>query len=98
MRLSTGLLTTALLAALVVGASASLPDLPSSSVHASVRPTIENNIGSLSPAALLDEEKPEVATTVARGGAEPESALLHRLKVGFYFALWYALNIIYNSK
>jgi len=25
------------------------------------------------------------------------SALLHRLKIGFYFALWYALNVAYNS-
>lgn len=24
--------------------------------------------------------------------------LLHRAKVGFYFGLWYALNIVYNSK
>lgn len=24
--------------------------------------------------------------------------LIHRLKIGFYFALWYALNIVYNSK
>ena len=23
--------------------------------------------------------------------------LLHRAKVGFYFGLWYALNIVYNS-
>lgn len=25
------------------------------------------------------------------------SSLLHRLKIGFYFALWYALNVAYNS-
>jgi hypothetical protein len=25
------------------------------------------------------------------------SALLHRFKIGFYFALWYALNVAYNS-
>ena len=31
-----------------------------------------------------------------RGGAGP-SALVQRLKIGFYFSLWYALNVIYNS-
>ena len=31
-----------------------------------------------------------------RGGAE--NNLQARLKVGFYFALWYALNVVYNSK
>jgi hypothetical protein len=24
--------------------------------------------------------------------------VIHRLKIGFYFGLWYALNIVYNSK
>ena len=32
-----------------------------------------------------------------RGGAA-SAALLERLKVGMYFAVWYALNIVYNSK
>lgn len=32
-----------------------------------------------------------------RGGAAT-TAVLERLKVGLYFALWYALNIVYNSK
>jgi len=31
-----------------------------------------------------------------RGG--DVNTLQDRLKVGFYFALWYALNVIYNSK
>jgi hypothetical protein len=37
-------------------------------------------------------------STIATTSASAPSALLVRLKVGFYFALWYALNIIYNSK
>jgi len=45
-------------------------------------------------------------TKLYRGGAVKQvvqqdaamAALLDRLKVGFYFGLWYALNIIYNSK
>ena len=30
--------------------------------------------------------------------ANSNSALLQRLKVGVYFGVWYALNVIYNSK
>lgn len=33
-----------------------------------------------------------------RGGNSEERALLVRLKIGFYFALWYILNIVYNSE
>ena len=33
-----------------------------------------------------------------RGGDEGASGLMQTLKVGFYFGLWYALNIVYNSK
>ena len=40
--------------------------------------------------ALIDEQ------LVIRGGAD-DSGLKHRLKLGFYFGLWYALNIFYNS-
>lgn len=31
-----------------------------------------------------------------RGGSN--NALQQKMKVGFYFALWYALNVIYNSE
>lgn len=42
--------------------------------------------------ALIDEQ------LVLRGGAGVDaSALVQRLKIGFYFSLWYALNVIYNS-
>jgi hypothetical protein len=35
----------------------------------------------------------------ARGGSDESSTgLLHNMKVTFYFALWYALNVVYNSK
>jgi len=33
---------------------------------------------------------------VSHGGASSTSALLDRLKIGAYFGLWYALNVIYN--
>jgi hypothetical protein len=58
------------------------------------------------PAIDSEHEDAEALLLVpdARGGAAapvPESAMasvLENLKIGFYFALWYALNIVYNSK
>ena len=42
--------------------------------------------------ALIDEQ------LVIRGGADiVASPLVQRLKIGFYFSLWYALNVVYNS-
>jgi hypothetical protein len=41
------------------------------------------------------------APNLPRGGETSElllSNLLHRLKIASYFALWYALNVVYNSK
>lgn len=57
-----------------------------------------------SPVAGDDVESLSVMNT--RGGAKkavevPEVAntgMKERLKIGFYFGLWYALNVIYNSK
>lgn len=39
------------------------------------------------------------ASPLMRGGGASKvtEALLQRLKVGVYFGLWYALNIVYNS-
>ena len=39
----------------------------------------------------------KVVTVPSRGGENIVSAL-ERLKVTGYFALWYALNVVYNSK
>ncbi len=36
--------------------------------------------------------------TILRGGGGGERGLKARLRVGSYFALWYILNIIYNSE
>ena len=36
-----------------------------------------------------------VTTSVARGG-EAGDSLAQRLRIGFYFALWYTLNVVYN--
>ena len=41
----------------------------------------------------------DVSLLNLRGGDDDGSGgLMQTLKVGFYFGLWYALNIIYNSK
>jgi isocitrate dehydrogenase kinase/phosphatase len=39
-------------------------------------------------------KKSTSVSMIPRGGS---ITLQERLKIGFYFALWYALNIIYNS-
>lgn len=45
---------------------------------------------------LAPLKKPISMSIIPRGGGS--ITLQERLKIGFYFALWYALNIIYNSK
>jgi hypothetical protein len=39
-----------------------------------------------------------ISDIVPRGGDDGEIWLAVRLKVGGYFALWYILNIVYNSE
>lgn len=46
------------------------------------------------PSAL----SPVSSQVTVRGGVGEEGGLMVRLKIGFYFALWYVLNIVYNSK
>jgi hypothetical protein len=41
--------------------------------------------------------RPSHGVRRVRGGAA-SAALLERLRIGMYFAVWYALNIVYNSK
>jgi hypothetical protein len=52
-----------------------------------------------------DNDDNEQATLLVRGGgaAAPSSesilaSSMQRVKIGFYFGLWYALNVFYNSK
>jgi len=58
---------------------------------------------SCEPLLLFDDDKIDNAIGSRGGGATATTAsakdeLIQRLRVGFYFALWYALNIVYNSK
>lgn len=56
----------------------------------------------LSEPALLAPASSERALSSSdisvRGGDVEKGGVLVRLKIGFYFALWYVLNIVYNSK
>jgi hypothetical protein len=48
---------------------------------------------------ILDGADVAEKSIVVQGGASHlDSGFLHRLKIGFYFAAWYALSIVYNSK
>ena len=52
-------------------------------------------------AALSTPTTTDVNTNIAiRGGDEDDSSLslMARLKIGGYFALWYILNVVYNSE
>lgn len=49
--------------------------------------------------ALLSSDVDSKVLEIRAGSSEEEAGgLAQTLKVGFYFGLWYALNIIYNSK
>ena len=89
-------LTWLLLAALAPPTSASLTGLPTgtSQISLPLECVVKKKTTTV---ATVTTVHPTLDKTVAsRGGADVSSALLQRLKVGFYFALWYALNIVYN--
>lgn len=48
--------------------------------------------------ALRSEGQDSKAVSLNLRGGDDEAGLMQTLKVGFYFGLWYALNIVYNSK
>ena len=69
-------------------------------------PTLHDSLVSVEHDDDVDESDEERASLLTRGGAAAAAAaesgvgslVLQRLKIGFYFGLWYALNIVYNSK
>ena len=69
-------------------AASPMPSLVAASTRRS-----QASVESLSSVDLLPQE---AAPAVVRGGADT-GGLMDRLVVGFYFALWYALNVYYNS-
>lgn len=90
-----------LLAVLLIGASdaktttsvslASKPALVSKSASALSIPSSELASTSAATNAV-------VGKTIPRGGDGEDGGMAQRLKIGSYFALWYILNIVYNSK
>ena len=56
----------------------------------------------LNEALVADQTDQPSSSTVlglrAGSAGVADSGLLQRLKIGFYFALWYALNVVYNSE
>ena len=94
-----------LVALLLVGTSASSVgvDATSSSPLASkpslVRKSLPSSDQRSIPAVadLVPNTCDVVEKTIPRGG-DGEVGLAVRLKVGSYFALWYILNIVYNSE
>ena len=60
--------------------------------------TIEERIlERYSDATTTSKSKQPTKKMISRGGAASK-AVLERLKIGVYFGLWYALNVVYNSK
>lgn len=91
------LLTTIMLVAAV---SASLPQIPKQTNSLLSKKSLPSLDVSLADQLSEDSDvvvtvRPQVESL--RGGASVISpSLLNTLKVGFYFALWYSLNIVYN--
>jgi hypothetical protein len=98
-------LALAIFSLVVIGTSASIP-----SVSSSLSKPQKQQKQTLQKRFHTEADSSPVATTTAaatlsdavvRGGATQSAstvALLQNAKVGFYFALWYTLNIYYNSK
>jgi hypothetical protein len=57
-----------------------------------------STVSPLDVAADLSVDSPADAIVTRGGDAEAGEGLAVRLRVGSYFALWYILNIVYNSE
>lgn len=85
--------------------SSSSPPPPTRPTQVQVSPvTAFYNTNDVDPAShnaiyrsMTPDMRQKLRVRRMRGGAM-SSALMERLKIGFYFATWYALNIVYNSK
>lgn len=57
-------------------------------------------LSKISATAFQTEVEVDQDQVMVRGGGTNMNldGVLQRLKIGFYFALWYALNVVYNSK
>jgi hypothetical protein len=79
--------------------------LPQGSLNVATTKAHQSVVAEISRGGAVDnleatdsEAHQSAVVEMARGGAIISSALFQTLKVGFYFALWYTLNVYYNSK
>jgi hypothetical protein len=90
------LLALATVSLVVIGTSASIP-----SVSSSLSKPLKKQKQTFQQRIHTESDSSSTNLSDVRGGAvksESTVALLQNAKVGFYFALWYTLNIYYNSK
>jgi hypothetical protein len=92
------LLALAIASLVVIGTSASIP-----SVSSSLSKPLKKQKQTFQQRIHTEADFSADTLSDVRGGAtvtksESTVALLQNAKVGFYFALWYTLNIYYNSK
>ena len=86
-------------AVLAIASSASAVMPRSAIVGTHRRQSASTNSRDVLNDALRSEGQDSKAVSLnLRGGDDEAAGLMQTLKVGFYFGLWYALNIVYNSK
>ena len=87
-------------AVLAIASSASAVMPRSAIVGTHRRQSASTNSRDVLNDALRSEGQDSKAVSLNLRGGDDEGAagLMQTLKVGFYFGLWYALNIVYNSK
>ena len=101
-----GLLSVVVVVLLTIGGTSKTTVVQASIAPLASKPTLlvskSTSLSTLSTEATSDGDDAVVTineTVVPRCGGDDEvTPLAHRLKVGGYFAVWYILNIIYNSK
>lgn len=88
-------------AVLAISASSASAVMPRSAIVGTHRrQSAGNNSRDVLNDALRSEGQDSKAVSLNLRGGDDEGAagFMQTLKVGFYFGLWYALNIVYNSK
>lgn len=93
---------------LTIGGTSKTTVVQASIAPLASKPTLlvskSTSLSTLSTEATSDGDTIDAVVTINEtvvprcGGDDEVTPLAHRLKVGGYFAVWYILNIIYNSK
>ena len=87
-------------AVLAISASSASAVMPRSAIIGTHRRQSVGSSRDVLNDALRSDGRDSKAVSLNLRGGDDEGAggLMQTLKVGFYFGLWYALNIVYNSK